>query len=309
MIETLGQYKILEPVEPVGRGLADPASASLGDVFRARDTRVGRTVAITIVADRIASDPVAREQFLRAAHAAAAVSHPNIVTLYEVGEDEGRLYLVHEFIQGQALGSIIAGRPLHPRRAVDLASQIAEGLSDAHAADLMHGHITADNIIVTPKGSAKIAGFGVAAWALAALPSAQPGAQGDGADGEACRADLAALGALLFEMLTARRPSPGAGVPSAVNRSLPRDIDPIVARALGKSGGYESAVTLAAELRAVGAILEVRQEASEAAVSVGAARRKRTYSKWVILALVVGVLTAIALAAIWLGAGYLFSRA
>ena len=180
------------------------------------------------------------------------------------------------------------------------------------AADLIHGHITADNIIVTPKGSAKIAGFGVAEWSLATLPTlppAAPGARGDGADAEACRADLAALGALLFEMLTARRPAPGAGVPIAVNRSLPRDIDPIVARALGKSGGYESAVTLAAELRAVGAMLEVRQEASEAAVSVGAARRKRPYSKWVILALVVGVLTAIALAAMALGAGYLFSRA
>src|SRR4051812_38186745 len=242
MIETLGQYRILEPVEPAARIGGDGASPSLGDVFRARDTRVGRTVAITVVADRIASDPVAREQFLRDARAAAAVSHPNIVTLYEVGEDEGRLYLVHEFVQGQGLGSIIAGRPLHPRRAVDLASQIAEGLSDAHAADLIHGHITADSIIVTPKGSAKIAGFGVAAWSSATLPSARPDAPAEGADPEPCRADLASLGALLFEMLTARRPGPGAGVPSAVNRSLPRDIDPIVARALGRSGGYESAV-------------------------------------------------------------------
>ena len=87
------------------------------------------------------------------------MSHPNIVTLYEVGEEDGRLYLVYEFVQGQTLKTIIGGRPLNPRRAVDLAGQIAEALADAHAADLVHGAITADTIVVTPKGHAKITRF------------------------------------------------------------------------------------------------------------------------------------------------------
>src|SRR4029079_725315 len=81
-IETLGQYKILEPA----------GAGALGDVYRARDTRVGRTVAVTVVSDRIASNPARREELLAQARAAAAVSHPNIVTLYEIAEDGGRLY-------------------------------------------------------------------------------------------------------------------------------------------------------------------------------------------------------------------------
>jgi hypothetical protein len=107
---------------------------------------------------------------------------------------------------------------------------------------------------------------------------------------------LAALGAILFEMLTGRPPAPGAGVPSAVNRSLPREIDPIVAKALGKSGGYEAAVTLAAELRALSAILEVRSEASDAAApAVRRARPKRSYAGRIVLAVAI-VVTALAIA-------------
>jgi serine/threonine-protein kinase len=280
-----GHYKILE--------LAGPDA--LGEVYRARDTRVGRTVTITAVSDAVVADPRRREQFLRSARAAAAVSHPNIVTLYEVGEDDDGVYLVHEFIQGQTLKNVIADRPLTARRAVDLANQIAEGLADAHAADLMHGHLTADSIVVTSRGNAKIMGLGVAGWSPTTTPSDSPGHSGE-ATGPS--ADLAGIGMLLFEMLIGRRPAPGAGVPSADNASLPRELDPIVAKALGKSGGYESAVTLAAELRAVGAMLEVRQEASAAAGAMAAARRKKSSSKWIVIALVVGLVAALALGAL-----------
>jgi eukaryotic-like serine/threonine-protein kinase len=278
MIDTLGQYKILESA----------GSGSLGDVYRARDTRVGRTVAITVVMDQIASNPARREHFLRDAHLASAVSHPNIVTLYEVGDEDGLLYLVSEFIQGQTLKTIVAGRPLNPRRAVDLASQIAEALADAHAADLVHGALTADAIVVTAKGHAKITDFGLATFARAATgPEKTPLMPGDSA---AYRTDLFSLGVILFEMLTGGVPAPGAGVPSAVNRSLPRDIDPIVARALGKSGGYESAATLAAELRAVGAMLDVRQEAHEASAPVAVS--SRSYAGWMVAALALAAAVA-----------------
>ena len=119
MIDALGQYKILE--------LA--GAGTLGEVYRARDNRVGRTVAITVVTDQIALNPGLREEFLRQARAAAALSHPNIVTLNEVGDDDdGGLYLIYEFVEGQTLKTIIAGRPINPRRAVDLAGQIAEAI-------------------------------------------------------------------------------------------------------------------------------------------------------------------------------------
>ena len=282
MIDALGQYKILE--------LA--GAGTLGEVYRARDNRVGRTVAITVVTDQIALNPGLREEFLRQARAAAALSHPNIVTLYEVGDDDdGGLYLIYEFVEGQTLKTIIAGRPINPRRAVDLAGQIAEALAEAHAADLVHGAMTADTVVVTPKGHAKIRDFGLATFSQAATATA--GASNRAPDDpNAYLADFFSLGVILFEMLTGSAPVPGAGVPSAINRSLPREIDSIVAKALGKSGGYESAATLAAELRAVGAMLDVRQDAHEAASPVKMSPR-RSYSGWIVLVL------ALAAAAAW----------
>jgi eukaryotic-like serine/threonine-protein kinase len=286
MIDALGQYKILE--------LA--GAGTLGEVYRARDNRVGRTVAITVVTDQIASDPVLREEFLRQARAAAAVSHPNIVTLYEVGDDDdGGLYLIYEFVEGQTLKTIIAGRPINPRRAVDLAGQIAEALADAHAADLVHGAMTADTIVVTPKGHVKIRDFGLAAFLRTATGAAGTSNRAPD-DANAYLADFFSLGVILFEMLTGSAPIPGAGVPSAINRSLPREIDPIVAKALGKSGGYESAATLAAELRAVGAMLDVRQDALEAASPVAMSRSKprRSYAAWIVLVLTLAAAAATA---------------
>ena len=181
----------------------------------------------------------------------------------------GQLYLVYEFVQGQTLKTIIGGRPLNPRRAVDLAGQIAEALADAHAADLVHGaHHRRRRLSSRRKATRRspISGWRHFREALRRRRR-RAGPTARRAIPRAYRADLFSLGVILFEMLTGRAPVPGAGVPSAVNRSLPREIDPIVAKALGKSGGYESAATLAAELRAVGAMLDVRQEANEAAAA------------------------------------------
>jgi serine/threonine protein kinase len=289
MIESVGQFRILEPMP----------SGPLGDTYRARDTRVGRTVAVTIVADRITSTADRRAQFLHDARSAATLSHPNIATLYEVGEEESRIYLVYEFIQGQTLRALIGGTPLNPRRAIDLASQVADALAEAHAADVVHGSITSDKVIVTPKGNAKIADVGLAWWGSASGRARR--SQADDGEGWAGKprhdADLYSVGVLLFEMLTGRVPSPGAGVPSAVNRQLPREIDPIVARAMGMSGGFESAATLGAELRAVGAIIDARKEASQppvAPAAIGRATRSRsaTTVKWLVAILVLGALVA-----------------
>ena len=107
-------------------------------MYRARDKRAGRTVAITVLPADL--NPAERENLLQQARAVSRLSHPNIVTLYEVGDDGG-LFLVYEFVPGQTLKTLVAGGPLNPRRAVDLATQIADALAEAHAAGIVHGAI------------------------------------------------------------------------------------------------------------------------------------------------------------------------
>lgn len=321
MFESLGQYRILDRI----------GSGGLGQVYRARDTRFGRTVAIKVLPALLASDPERREQFLRDARVAATLSHPNIAVLYEIGEDQGQLFLVFEFVPGQTLKSIIGGRPLHPRRAIDLGVQIADALADAHVVDVVHGDLKPDNVIVTPKGNAKVLDFGLATWTAGralrekaveggavALAGGEPllgtiaymspeQALGERVD---ARTDIFSLGILLFEMLTGKLPFTGATstqlalrivqatppAPSVVERTLPQDVDPIVAKALGKSFGqrYESAATLAAELRSVAAILEIRTAASEPPSRPVAAAPPRTPPfKWFVLAVVIGMLATV----------------
>src|SRR5216684_4154230 len=125
MLDTLGHYKILDRI---GEG-------GIGALYRARDTRLGRTVAVRVVSADISSDPDRLARFLDAARASAAVSHPNIAALYEVGEDGGSHYLACEFVTGQPLSRLIAGRALNPRRAIDLTMQVADALADAYASD------------------------------------------------------------------------------------------------------------------------------------------------------------------------------
>jgi TolB-like protein len=291
MFETLGQYKILDRI----------GAGGMGEVYRARDTRLGRTVAIKVLAAGVADDQERRDRFLLEARATAALSHPNISALYEIGEDQGQLFLVFEFVPGETLKTAIAGRPLNPRRALDLGVQIADALADAHAAGIVHRDIKPDNIIVTPKGNAKILDFGLAKWtaggaerehAVTMMATAAGTTLGtvaymspEQALGEDVdqRTDIFSLGIVLFEMLTGKLPFSGATatalalqivqapapVPSSVNRSVPRDLDPIVAKALAKSldQRYESAATMAAELRSVAAILDVRGTTSEPSLS------------------------------------------
>src|SRR5262252_1755195 len=154
MFESLGHYKILERI----------GAGGIGEVYRARDTRLGRTVAIKVLAADVADDPERRERFVREARATAALSHPNIAALYEIGEDQGQLFLVFEFVPGETLSHVIAGRPLNPRRAIEFATQIADALADAHAEGVVHRDLKPTNIIITPKDKAKILDFGLAAW-------------------------------------------------------------------------------------------------------------------------------------------------
>jgi serine/threonine protein kinase len=317
MIDTLGPYKILDRI----------GAGGLGEVYRARDGRHGRTVAIKVLPGSIADDQERRERFLRDAHDTAILSHPNIATLYEVSEDQDHLFLVFDFVPGQSLKTIIGGRPLNPRRAVDLAAQTADALAEAHSAGIVHRDIKPDNVIVTPRGNAKILDYGLAAWTTggeerrtsmsngssdspsATMPYMSPeqvlGEQGDD------RTDIFSLGVVLFEMLTGRLPFTGqtrtalvmqimhapAPAPSAVNASLPPELDLIVSKALAKSidQRYASAATLAAELRSVAAILDVRTAADERPLMPVPPRAVRwSVTRWIALALAIVALAAAA---------------
>jgi serine/threonine protein kinase len=322
MIETLGHYKILDRI----------GAGGLGAVLRARDTRLGRTVAIKLIGPHIAGDPERRERFIQDARAAAKLSHPNIAELAEVGEDQGHLFLVFEFAPGEPLTSVIAGRPMNPRRVIDLVGQAADALADAHAEGVIHQDIRPGNIMVTPKGNAKILDFGLANWTGGGAErrdAANQAASSDPPHGTVAylspeqalgehidhRSDIFSLGVVMFEMLTGKLPFAGATrsaialqvvqapapLPSSINKALPAELDPIVAKALSKSldQRYESAVTMAAELRSVGAILDVRSDASPPPVVHAVVRqpRRRSGTGWIILLLVLAALVA----AVWFG--------
>ena len=290
MFETLGVYKILEHI----------GAGGIGDVYRARDTRLGRTVAVKVVAPAIASDSQRRERFLADARAAALLSHPNIAALYETGEDQGQLFLAIEFVPGETLHAAIGGRPMNPKLAIEYAVQIADALADAHGAGVVHGALNSDNVLVTPKGRVKVLDFGFAEWTIGAArrrAAEQPAPP---------RADIFSLGAMMFEMLTGRplvdasaERTPAdvaAQAPSSLNAAVPRELDPIVQKMVSNSAGpsYEAAATVAAELRSVAAILDERAAAAERDAP-SHARGRRAPVIWATLVLVV-----VALALAWL---------
>ena len=302
MAESLAHYRLLEQI----------GTGGLGDVYRARDTKVGRTVAVKVVPSSIADDAALRARLVGDAQRAAGVSHPNVATLFEVVEDQGGLSLAIEYVPGETLRQAIGGRPLNARRAVEIATQIADALAEAHAVGVRHLDLSPDTIVLTPKGTAKLLDLGLSAWTkggrarreaaarlakgesidLASAPYLSP-EQALGEDVDE-RSDLFSLGVVLFEMLTGKIPFGGAtpgeqaiGVmqadapaPSQLNPAVPRELDTIVSKALAKGldGRCESAAELAAELRAVSAILDVR--ASESAVPPARVHVGRRRSPW-----------------------------
>jgi non-specific serine/threonine protein kinase len=323
MFDSLAHYKILDRI----------GAGGMGEVYRARDTRLGRTVAVKVLPAAVADDPERRERFVREARATAALSHPNIAALYEIGEDQGHLFLAFEYVPGETLHATIAGRPMNPRIAIGLGVQIADALADAHAEGIVHRDIKATNVLVTPKGHAKVLDFGLATWtaggaerehAAEAATTLKTGAgttlgtvaymSPEQALGERVdhRTDIFSLGVVLFEMLTGKLPFTGttptavalqivqapAPLPSVLNPTLPRELDPIVSKALAKSldQRYESAATLAAELRSLAAILDVRAEISESEPSAvpGVRGPRKSYAGWILLILLLAALGAAA---------------
>jgi serine/threonine protein kinase len=256
-IGTVAHYNLLERLEPSGPG----------ELFRARDTRLGRTVTVRLLPRGFPADAAERARLLESAKTVIPLSHPNVTTLFDAGEHDGRVFLVFEYLKGQSLRAEMAARPLNVRRAIEVAVQIADGIAEAHSAGFIHGGLSPDTIVITAKGRAKIPAFELAS--RGGFESTDGGvrlrdydspeeARGLAADD---RSDIYSVGAVLYEMLTTKRPlHKGAAAPSASNANVPKELDEVVLRAVAPNPErrYQSAATFAAELRSIGAILDVR---------------------------------------------------
>ena len=231
----LGHFEI---VGRIGAG-------GMGEVYRARDTLLGRTVAIKLVGD-LSIDDRARTQLLREAQHASALNHPHICTIYEVGEADGQPFIVMEHVEGQPLSALIAKGGLLPETVVRYGSQIADALVHAHDHGIIHRDLKTANVVITADGRAKVLDFGLAKRTLqegaelaATVPVTRPGTiagtiaymapellQGMPAD---ARSDIWALGVLIYEMTTGVAPFDGKTefeLSARILREAPRTLPP-----------------------------------------------------------------------------------
>jgi eukaryotic-like serine/threonine-protein kinase len=188
----------------------------MATVELAEDTQLGRKVAVKRLFASLAGDEVFQERFFREARMAAALSHPNLVAVYDVGEDEGLPYIVMEYVEGETLAELMKRTgPVPPERAVDLLLQVCAGLEAAHAAGLVHRDIKPQNLLVRTDGVAKIADFGIARTVQATQLTQVGTVLGtaaylapEQAAGEqvTAAADIYSLGAVAYELLTGRTP-------------------------------------------------------------------------------------------------------
>jgi len=233
----LGFYEI---VERLGAG-------GMGEVYRARDTRLRRDVAIKILSDEFSADTDRLGRFEREARSASALNHPNIVTIYELGQDGSTHYIAMELVEGKTLRELLAAGLLPIRKVIELAAQIAEGLAKAHAAGIAHRDLKPENLIVSHDGFVKILDFGLAKFAptgeelnalsatrtqsgliMGTLPYMSPEqASGSPLD---IRSDQFSFGAVLYEMVTGKRPFRKSTAAATLVAILQEQADPIAAQ-------------------------------------------------------------------------------
>ncbi len=268
MEDTVSRYRI---GKLLGRG-------GMGDVYLAQDTRLGRQVALKFLAPELARDADALRRFENEARAAAELSHPHVAAIYDVDQDQGRRFLVLEYVEGETLQKRLQRGPLPLEQVLEIAVALAQALAHAHARGIIHRDIKASNVMLTPEGGIKVLDFGLARRAgesQLTMPGTSLGtishmspeqAKGQASD---ARTDLWALGVVLYECLTGHLPygaeQPLAVIhqilnepprpPSQLRGDVPAELERIVLRCMEKepSARYQRADELAADLRAVAA--------------------------------------------------------
>ena len=226
----IGPYQVQDEV---GRG-------GMGVVYAAEDVRLGRVVALKMLPPAYSRDAVARERLSREARAAAALSHPNIATVYALEDIDGDLYIASELVRGATLRSALASGALAPARLIDILRQIAEALEAAHAQGIVHRDLKPDNVLYTPDGRIKIVDFGIARH-VTAVPDARAGLTLTGTQlgtpgymapeqlrGRPidARADIFAFGVMAYELATGAHPFGGSD-PAALLERLLSDNPPL----------------------------------------------------------------------------------
>src|SRR5439155_11768331 len=233
----LGPYEILAPL----------GAGGMGEVYRARDTRLDRTVAIKVLASHLSSSPELKQRFEREAKSISALNHPHICALYDVGSQDGIDFLVMEFLEGETLAERLERGPLQLEQALRLAIQVADALDQAHRHGVVHRDLKPANVMVTRAG-AKLLDFGLArpvAAAVQAGDEARTRTQALTTDGSIlgtleymapeqiegkqpdARADIFAFGAVLYEALAGRRPFEGASPAQVLASTLRSEPEPL----------------------------------------------------------------------------------
>ncbi len=236
-----GKYRI---VEPVGKG-------GMGVVYKAEDTKLKRSVALKFLPPELAESPEAGERFMREAQAAAALSHPHICTIHEIGEEEEQSFIVMEYIEGQSLRQKILNGPLDQSEALDVVVQVAEGLEEAHKNGIVHRDIKSSNIMLTKKGMAKVMDFGLAKVFGGSLITREATTMGtvaymspEQAKGEVIdhRTDIWSLGVVFYEMITGQLPFKGEYDQSMIHSILNNEPQPIAKIRKDLTSGLEQVI-------------------------------------------------------------------